>query len=264
MIDYHVHTSMSYCAERTLGPDFYVSALAAKSKSSGVEGAAVTDHGMAVYFPEETAWRWEFIVKPEIFDAHRDAGNKRLDAHLRGLEKFAGAGIMPGFEAEMMEDGRLTLDPAFRKRLRVLIGSIHWLPMTRERGASPGEIYRYFDAHTNGLLDKGIDILGHPFRWLSTQMPLTDAMIKKLVADTMARGAALELNSHFKIDSDVRMLREAADAGALVAWGTDCHKAAEFGDFSYHYKILADAGLKISDLNLLDKKIKPEIKTGAA
>lgn len=249
--DCHSHTNASYCCDPGLAPESYVAALKAKTD---FERVFITDHSMALYFPTEVAWGWKYITDSSVFDAHKDFGDTRLDAHLAKLSKFKDSGVLPGIETEMMHDGRFTFNPEFRPRLAIMIGSVHWLPLSKEAGSPPDEILRLWTEHTLGIIDSGVDILGHPFRWLAYQLPcpVERRLIKETVSRAKAAGVALELNSHYKIDTDVEMLREAAGQGAAVAFATDAHRPDELLDFSYHLAALEKAGLKLSDLKLYD------------
>lgn len=214
----------------------------------GLDGIVITDHSMAVYFPENIAWDWGFITNPSLFDDFRDSGNDILAAHLDEIEMFRGRGLIPGIETEMMKDGRLTFDPVFRPRLAVIIGSVHFLPVPD--GSGHDEILNIWRGNTLGLLESGIDVLGHPFRWLAGRVNVGRATIDEIVGAARANGVAMELNAHYHIGTDSVMIRRCVELGVPVAIGSDCHTPAEIGDFSYHRRLLASCGLTFDDLNL--------------
>jgi histidinol phosphatase-like PHP family hydrolase len=249
MIDLHAHTNLSYCATSSLTAEFYCDQI---KENPALEKIAVTDHGMAVYFPYDLAWAWDFISDSTIFDHWRDKGNEKLATHLNKLEAMKDSGIIPGYEAEMMHDGRLTLDPAFQPKIQVLIGSVHYLPISVKNGHSESEVYKYWHEHNQKLLNTGINVLGHPFRWLAQNLEVTPSMVTDIVKEARKAGVALELNCHFKHEQeDIMLLREVVKQDALVAFGTDCHVEIECGDFSYHFQILEKAGLTLDDFNFL-------------
>ncbi len=243
MFDAHVHTRLSYCADPGLTPRSYAERLAS---CPDLEGVAITDHGMAVYFPADIAWSWSFLTDSRIFDVWRDQGNERLAGHLAEMAECADAGVVPGLEVEMMHDGRLTVDPIFRPRLSVLVGSVHSLPETV--GQPPDAILRHWRRHVRELLGTGIDVLGHPFRWLADKVPVSEALIREIVAEAGHNGVAVELNSHYHIATDAAMVRCAAELGVAVALATDSHRPDEPGDFRYHLALLQTAGLALTDL----------------
>ncbi len=243
--DCHAHTVASYCAERDMLPEAYVSALKGHPDCDAV---VIADHTMAIYFPQEVAWKWEFITDSRVYDRHRDAGSLAFERHLAMLKAYEKDGLLPGLETEMMHDGRFDFDPAFRSRLSVLIGSVHWLPDNKDRCA-PDIIVKSWLDHTLRLIDSGIDLLGHPFRWLAYQVPQVDkALIKTVVARAKAAGVAVELNSHYKIEADEEMLKEALSQGAAIALSSDSHRRDEILDLSYHKALLQKLGLRMDEL----------------
>jgi histidinol phosphatase-like PHP family hydrolase len=250
MFDCHVHTRLSYCADPALSPRFYADLLAARPELGGV---AVTDHGMAVYFPANIAWSWSFLLDSRIFDEWRDRGNEQLRRHLNDIAQFASAGVVPGLEVEMMHDGRLTVDPAFRPELDVLVGSVHSLPALADK--PPETILQEWKAHVRQLLESGIDVLGHPFRWLDGKAPISLALIREMVAVAGRNGVAVEVNGHYHIAADAAMLRAAAELAVPVAFATDSHRPDEPGDFRYHHALLDELGLTLADLRLFAPRV---------
>ncbi len=251
MFDLHCHTNISYCAYEELTLEFYADRI---PHTNGLGGAAITDHGMAIYFPPEIAWSWSFVSDSRIFDKFRDAGNEKLCGHLANLARHRDKGIVPGFEAEMMHDGRLTFDDAFRKRLEIIIGSVHFLPVSTDAGCSPEDTLKFWKEHTIRLIGSGIHVLGHPFRWIAGQCPVGESAVREIVREAKANNVAVELNSHYKIGTDVLMLQIAAEEDAAVSIATDAHRPDEIGDFAYHMEMIRTAGLKLSDLRLLNRR----------
>jgi histidinol phosphatase-like PHP family hydrolase len=240
--DFHAHTSLSYCAEDPISPRDYADAIA----RGALRRAAITNHGFALYFPEDLAWSWRYMTDPSLFDEYREWGNRRILPHLDEVESLRGQGLLTGMEVEMMADGRLTVDPEVRKRLDVLVGSVHWLPA---EGLKEPRILDLWMDHTRALVRTGIDILGHPLRWLSTKVAQLPGEAVPFVVD-LAReaGAALEINSHYIVALDRDLLLEAVRQGVPVTFSTDSHCLAEIGCFDYHRKLLDEAVLRPEDL----------------
>ncbi|HBC86321.1 MAG TPA: hypothetical protein DCZ94_05130 [Lentisphaeria bacterium] len=249
MIDFHAHTNMSYCAEATLTPEVYANLVKTNPE---VDAVYITDHGMAVYFPSETAWSWTYMADSRIFDKQKDWGNARLEAHLANIAKFKNDGVHPGLEVEMMHDGRLTIDDPFRDKVEILIGSVHYLHLDIEEDKKI--ILKEWKNHTKALLNTGISILGHPFRWISNQMPVTRKIVHEIVKDAKEAGVALELNGHHVVPTDIDMLQECVEIGVPVAIGSDSHAISEIGDFRYHIEIIDAAGLSMADIRRFTPK----------
>ena len=57
---------------------------------------------------------------------------------------------------------------------------------------------------------------------------------------------------HYRVeDCDRAMIRLCAELGVPIAIATDSHRSHEFGDFSYHERLLAEEGLAGGDGLLL-------------
>ena len=245
MIDFHAHTNMSYCAEPNLTPEIYINLVKTNSE---VDAVYVTDHGMAVYFPSEIAWKWEYISDSRIFDSQRDWGNSRLFGHLAKLAKLRDYKVFPGLEVEMMHDGRLTIDDSFRKEIDILIGSVHYLSADIDENKKA--VLDRWKKHTKQLINSGIDVLGHPFRWISNQLPVSKEVVRQIVREAKNAGIAMELNGHFVVSTDIDMLQTCVEFGVPVSIGTDSHALKEIGDFSYHLSTIDAAGLSLADIKL--------------
>jgi histidinol phosphatase-like PHP family hydrolase len=243
--DCHAHTSLSYCAERGISPSDYVAAI---SSGKTLRSVAITNHGFAVYFPEDLAWSWRFMEEPSLFTERMAWGNERLIPHLEEVESLRDQGLRTGLEVEMMKGGRLTVDPALVDRLDVLIGSIHWLA---SEGGPSRQILAEWKRHVRALVRTGINVLGHPLRWLSNQVsPLPGEIVPFVVDAAQEAGVAIEVNSHYVVDADADLLLEAVRRGVPVAFATDSHRVGEIGDFSYHTALVAKLGLSWDELRL--------------
>lgn len=237
MIDFHTHTGISYCAEKDLNASYYATRLRELQEPKTV---CITDHSMAIYFPEDIAWKWEFISNRKIFDQWKEFGNERFYEHLKNLKKHSADGILAGIETEMLHDRSLCFDQSFRKDLDIVIGSVHFLPVENER-----DCLAYWFKHTIELINAGIDILGHPFRWIAAKMQISEETILAIVSDAKKNNVALELNSHYRYErEDILMLRACAQTGTVVSIASDSHRKNEFGDYSYHFSVLEKSGVK--------------------
>jgi len=241
--DNHAHTNLSYCCEGNITPKDYAAAL---RKGDPMRSAAITTHGFAIYFPKELAWSWKFMLDPSIFDEHLRWGNERLLRHLDEVDAFRDDGLLTGVEVEMMDDGRLTVDPKLKDRLDVIVGSIHWLPVGRQGGNDPAEILDLWLAHTSRLVRTGIDILGHPLRWLSAQIDhVPREIVPHVVNLAREAGVAIEINAHYVVNTDADLLLETIRTNTPVTFCTDAHRLDEIGHFGYHRKLLDDLDLTL-------------------
>lgn len=193
------------------------------------------------------------MTDPSLWDAHRAWGNERLACHLDRIEGVRHHGVHSGLEVELMSDGRLTVDEGLRNRLDVLVGSVHVLPeQFQDPPPPPAVILAAWWEHTQRLAWAGIDILGHPFRWLAGRhgVTLTPRLVQDVVTLARRTGIAVEINSHQVVDLDLDLLQACAVQGVPVAFGTDSHRRDEILDLGYHVDLLARAGLTGDDVTL--------------
>ena len=243
MINYHCHSISSYCAERTMTLDLIVDSI---KQDDNVQASALTDHSFALYFPEDVAWSWKYMNDSSVFDEYLEFGNKRVEEYLSSISNYNQ--LLSGIEIEMMHDNRFTIDPVYLKEFEVVIGSVHWL----NPPVASSNILDFWKQHTIDIMNKGVDILGHPFRWILGAVDvLPENIMDEIIQVAYDTDTALELNSHYEISTDVMMLRKAAKLNVKIAMSTDAHRPDELFDFSYHYRQIAAAGLNITDLNIL-------------
>lgn len=254
-IDCHAHSgNLSYCCDENVTIKSYVDAVRTSSDCTGV---AITNHGFSIYFPENIAWKWEFMNHPEIWDEHRDWGNQRLQEHLDQIERVREDGIFSGIETEMMADGRLTLDENFRDRLDVIVGGVHILPeLFQNPNISKLVIMDAWWQYNERIMAAGIDILAHPFRWILTQdIKITSQDIQEIVSLAKHHSVTLELNSHKKINFDVEMVKACAKESVPISIGTDTHHQWEISNFDYHRKVFTNAGIAPQEIMLWNPEI---------
>ena len=176
---------------------------------------------------------------------------RAIREHFSSIRSYARNGIMLGLEADCDFEGNPIVPPGIREELDILIGSVHWLPCIVEGDRDPRRCVREFLDITLKLLEKGIDVLAHPtrvFTWNGMEVPRE--VVDPLIDAAVANRVALELNSHSK-DPDRYFVRRCLEKGATIAIGTDSHSPEEFGDFSYHSRMLAECGVTEEDLEAI-------------
>jgi len=244
MINCHCHSNASYCAEESMSLDL-ISAFVEKSEF--IDKTVISDHSFALYFPADVAWSWEYMRDSSIFDSYRDAGSEKLLRHIGRIREFPS--LIPGLEVEMMHDGRFTVDESLLFDIDVIIGSVHWL----NAPSAPREMLKYWERHTMRILEKNVTILGHPFRWITNMFgAIPEKTVLKIVKAAYDTDTALELNSHYEIDTDTAMLRAAAQMRVPIAFSNDAHAPLELKDFEYHYSVIKKAELSLNDLVILN------------
>ncbi|MEW6356865.1 MAG: PHP domain-containing protein [Planctomycetota bacterium] len=242
--DWHVHTERSYCSEPPLSLDD----LRREAERKGLRGFAVTDHTAHLYFPENRAWRYEFIEDYSVFARVRDEGNPRLEKYLNDLRPLRGDGILAGIEVEAAVSGELIVDERLAREFDVVIGAVHWLPGHKD--APREEFEALFLRNTMDLLDRDIDILAHPTRiFRRGDRPIPTRLYEEIVRRAAERGVAIEINSHSQRDPDAAFARLCIRHGIRLAMSSDTHNIRELGDFAHQRAIFDEIGIGDGDLD---------------
>jgi histidinol phosphatase-like PHP family hydrolase len=244
MINCHCHSNISYCADESMTLELIAEFV---RNADFIEQTAVTDHSFAIYFPSDVAWSWSYMQDSTIFDKFENAGTKKLLHHISDMKKYSE--LIPGVEVELMHDGRFTLDESLLPEIDIVIGSVHWL----NAPSDPGDILKYWEKHTLQILEKNVDILGHPYRWIvNTLGSVPEKSIMRIAKAALDTNTALELNSHYEIDTDIAMLRIAAEFNIPIAFSIDAHWPSELKNFDYHYQVIKNAGLSLNELTIFN------------
>ena len=253
LLDVHGHTSFSYCASDDLTLAVYRDALDEPGGLLARQG--ITNHGFQAYFPPHIAWSWTFLDHPSLFDSHRARGDERFLALWEELESMKDDRLLFGVEVELMGDGRLTVSDVVREKADLVLGSLHVLPRSYERGASAEEHFEAFLAYNRDLIAAGVGILAHPFRWLREA---TGFIPRDLVAELVAIAAdaevAVELNLRGGSTALLSLIREAVAAGVPIALGTDAHAVHEVGRLEGHLDYIRLAGFEPEAVRLYGRR----------
>jgi histidinol phosphatase-like PHP family hydrolase len=249
--DCHAHTAdLSYCCDSEITVQTYAQYL---KKSTDCAGSVITNHGFSIYFPSQITWEFEYMLKPQLWDDYREWGNQRFRIHLNQIDSLRDQGLYSGIETDMMIDGRLTCDEKLRDRLDVIVGGVHVVPAAMaDPHLHPAEIFTAWWIYTEQLMQAGIDILSHPFRWISKQsgIRLKNDHVREIVSLAKRYGVALEVNTHQNINTDVEMVRLCTQEGVPISIGTDAHHRTEILNFRPHRKILKKARISPEEIKI--------------
>ena len=186
---------------------------------------------------------------PMLFKFYHDAGRRSIEKYITTLRE---KDIITGIELDIYPDETLVFEDDLFSELDIVIGSLHVLDALQKRRPSQAAIIE-FKRLTRSLLSSGkVDVLGHPFRILSTAgISVSDELINWVVEECRKYDVSLEINSHYKYpEIDKKMVQLARKNKVTLVKGSDAHTMKEFGDYSYHAKLLKN----ITDLSSVSKK----------
>ncbi|MFP4250641.1 MAG: PHP domain-containing protein [Armatimonadota bacterium] len=236
--DCHTHTEFSACAE-----DVTLQGYVEIARESSQQ-FAITDHSAQMFYPQDNKWGFWTDEAVAIFEANREAGDRRIREYVKTIREAQCGGMFVGIELDVLPDGRKVFPDGLLGSLDVIGGAVHSMQTLRhERPVD--EVYEEFRGQVDALAGHGMDVLVHPYRLLlADEVPVTEELLDWTVSCALDRGFALEINAHKQFPrEDVAMVRMALERGVTIAIGTDTHRTEEFGDFTYHEQILREAGL---------------------
>jgi len=236
--DCHVHTVRSACGE-----DIVDEWLCQKAHENLVR-FTVTDHTMHLYYEPEIAWAMMSDEGLELYEQRKVSGRDNVLRYLEDIRSCDSPNMMVGVELDVQPDGQIMFPDDLRDDVDIMVGALHYLPTLR-RKAPYSQIEAEFRQQTQWLLEYGVDVLAHPYRiLLGAGQPVSHELVEWVVDLARQTDTALELNSHKVFpEYDLEMIHLAVARGMTLALGTDAHNSREFGDFTYHYEILAQAGI---------------------
>jgi histidinol phosphatase-like PHP family hydrolase len=206
----------------TLGSDGMatIGDMARAAAHRGLEYIAITDHskGLAI--------------------AH-GMNEDQLEAQGREIERLnaeqGGVRILRAVEMNLSPTGGGDLDPAFLRRLDLVLGAFH----SRLR-VSEDQTERYLAA----LEHPGLNVLAHPRgRIFNFRLGLS-AEWERVFARARERDRAVEIDAFpDRQDLDLALLQKARDAGVLVSIGSDAHAPSQLEFLDYGIAAARRAGI---------------------
>ncbi|MEI8243015.1 MAG: metallophosphoesterase [bacterium] len=242
--DNHCHTELAYCSTTATMADGI-----RLSRALGVETLCFTEHSFQLYFEREEAWSFDWQRDPARKQAvWATAERGRMAAYRRLVEGFRSDRVRAGLEVELCADGSLLLAPQDAAGWDLLVGAIHEIPDVT-KGVTPlAEVESLFLRDVRRLLAHPIDVLAHPFRYFARCGLPKPAHLYPAVADLLAaRGVAAEINFHTN-QPEPDFFRHCLERGVKISLASDAHELAEFGEFSPHLRVLAEAGATSADI----------------
>jgi len=244
LVDVHVHTHYAYCATTVTAQD-----AIERARKFGLSGIVLTEHAGQLYVSPDDYWSGRFIEKPQLLRRYRSKGKDRMRDYRREMEALRSSFVRLGLEVECDRNGELSLLEEDREGWDLLVGAVHMLPE-----AYSGNVERGFMALTEKLLQGGVKVLAHPFRFFRRRGMEVPKHLFKPVAEMLAEyKVAAELNFHTN-EPDPEFFRICLEEGVPIALGSDSHALYEVGEFAPHIELLRKLGV---DGNLKDVLFYP-------
>jgi histidinol phosphatase-like PHP family hydrolase len=238
LADVHCHSQYAYC-----GTTVNAAEDESVSEAMGVERLCLTEHAFQLYFGKEDAWsfRWQ-TDGAMVRDAFAARGG-RMDDYKQFIRPRRNDAVRLGLEVDLCSDGRLLLAPEDAAGWDVIVGAVHAIGGSQQKGLGQDAAEGLFKDDTDALLAQPIHVLAHPFRFFRRAGLREPAHLYGWMAERLARaGVAAEINFHTN-ENEPLFFRACADAGVKIALGSDSHDLAEVGEFYPHLEVLKRAGI---------------------
>jgi len=235
LADNHCHTEFAYCGE-----DVTIKTVIERAKLFGLERVCFTEHAGQLYLSEKDYWSGRYFHEPSLL---RNKADNRMDAYRRKVLKARSPFSRFGLEVEIDKNGKMTLLPDDANGWDLLVGAVHYLPPEAING-SARQLQRAFLRTCESLLENGVDVLAHPFRFFRRGgLPVPKELYRPLAGMLKNFGAAAELNFHTN-QPDPRFFQTCLDEGVKISLATDSHNLLEAGDLRPHLDFLKRLRIK--------------------
>lgn len=185
--------------------------LATEAVRRGMHTIAVTDHSQSQNIANG--------LKPE-----------RLLSHIKAVHaarnKVKGIRILAGSEVDILSDGTLDYTDEVLAELDIVVGSPH-AALSQDSHTATMRLVRAMDSGR-------IHILGHPTGRLVLRRKGLEPEMAKIFDAAKANNVALEINAHWmRLDLRDTHVRQAIDAGCLIAIDCDVHQPEDFDNLRF-------------------------------
>lgn len=229
-VDLHIHTTFSDGRSS-------VQDVISVGRLKGIKVMAITDHYN------------EFVKLPKRLT------REQLITYRSALE---GTGVLKGVEADILEDGSVSVSKRTAESMDLVIGGLHALhgltfwydtaPIWNPTALAEDMRITLIKAMETGLLD----IIAH-VTWLPEAIqPQTGSLVTKEWIESVVRaacdnGVAVELNGAWKVP-DEEFVRECVHQGVMLSAGSDAHSARMVGDVEYPFELMRRIGVPADSL----------------
>ncbi len=171
---------------------------------------------------------WEYIAITDHSKSSTIAnglGNDRMIEHLEAIRRAdrraEGVTILAGCECDILADGSLDYPAEILSECDIVIASIH-SGMTRGKESGTRRLL-------SAMENPYVTIIGHATGRLIQRRPAMEIDMGEVVRAAAQTQTALEINAHWlRLDLKAEHVRQAIDAGVMLAINTDAHHSEQF------------------------------------
>jgi histidinol phosphatase-like PHP family hydrolase len=245
LCDVHAHTHYAYCSE-----DVTPAESIRRARLFGLKGICLTEHSDQLYLTREEYTSLMVFRENDYWRSRRSDEAERMPRYRAEVEPLRDEYVKLGVEIETDGLGRPVLREEHSSGWDLRLGAVHWLPGVAGK-AGTKEVKEAFMANVRALLDSGVDVLAHPFRFFRRGKAEPPRELYRPLARLLAeRGTAAELNFHTN-QPDAEFFAMCVEEGVKIALGSDAHNLLEVGEFHPHLELLRRAAGRSDVADLL-------------
>jgi histidinol phosphatase-like PHP family hydrolase len=244
IIDSHCHTEHAYCGTTT-----DTAKCVALSKALNISQICITEHAFQLYFPKKTAMSFIWQSQPELVrEVWQSADRGRMRSYLDYVTAFRSPYVRAGLELDLYDGGQLLLAPEdIEFGWDLFVGAVHFIEGFKRGSIDQHSAEKLFMRDLQKLLERGVHVIAHPFRFFGRNQLATPRHLYQPVAELLAHySAAAEINYHTHAP-DPDFFRICVEQGVKLALGSDTHDLCEAGEFYPHLNLMRRAGISPED-----------------
>jgi len=254
--DFHIHTSLSICADETATLDNYIE----NAKKFGLEKIGISNH----------FWDSVIPIGDEFYRIQDYAHVSELKPEIEA-KRTDGLKIYFGCETEYdLKRGDVAISEETAEKFDFIL-----VPNSHTHITMPKDLYEPRESHMNYMIkayediinskiSKYITAIAHPFEAVGCPYDneilinmIPDDTFKRLFDKTAQKGIAFEINTYSmndktkeKIDrcAQIRMFNLAKASGCKFIFGSDAHKSSGHDCYSNAQYVADLIGLKETDI----------------
>ncbi len=160
---------------------------------------------------------------------------RELDAATEGIT------ILAGSEVDIRRNGKLDFPDEILAQLDIVVASVH-SHFTLSEAEMTKRMIRAIE-------NPYVKIIGHPTGRLLGRRPMYPINLDEIISAAAENDTILEINgSPSRLDLGPEYVRDAKDAGVLIAINTDAHSVPEFERYQYGVNVARRSGLTKDDV----------------
>jgi len=230
--DLHIHSHFAYCNENM---DFQKALELAQLFN--LSKISFTEHSSHLYFNRENCGG---AYLQRGLKGTQELISSKISEYYAEAKVFVADNVFLGLEVDSDFNGEPVLFDEDRSKFDLFLGAMHHLPPESLKDIHLAA--KAFLTILEKFLDRGMQILAHPFRvFRRRHLPTPEYLFPDVVRLLKKHNVAAELNFHTN-EPPLKFVEMCLEEGVKFAFGSDAHNLYEVGEFYPNLRLLQEAG----------------------